>query len=170
MRGVLAPALMAAALSSTRRSANARRSHSHSRSVAPHSSEAALSKLVGSIDDFGQPLVRVAIVGRDDEMLVTVDTGFNREIMMGSGDALLLVVTMRPEIETVELGHGQSVGVSVGRLRIRWLGAERDATVFVSDRREPKRRGPIALIGTGLLAPHLLLVDFTTRLLEIDQQ
>ena len=109
-------------------------------------------------------------MGRDDEMLVTIDTGFNGELMMGSGDAALFGVNLKEDTERVELGHGRSVFVGLGRLRIRWLDTEREVTVFIHDLREPKRDGPVALIGTALLKPHLLLIDFEQGTVEIETQ
>jgi len=131
---------------------------------------AALPKLVGSVDPIGRPVVRVAVMGRDDEMLATIDTGFNGELMMGSGDAELLGVAVREQADAVELGHGQRIGVGVGLLRIRWLDAERTAKVLISDQRELRRTGPVALIGTALLKPHLLLIDFAQGTVEIETQ
>ena len=129
-----------------------------------------MPKVVGAVDQLGRPVVRVTVAGRDDEMLSTVDTGFNGELMMGSGDALQLGIVVVEDVERVELGHGQSVFVGVGRLRIRWLDAEREVTVFINDLRDPKRSGPIALIGTALLKPHLLLIDFAKDTVEIETQ
>ena len=131
---------------------------------------AALPKLVGSVDDIGRPVVRVAVVGRDDEMLATIDTGFNGELLMGMGDAALLGVGQRTQGDSVELGHGVSVAVEVGRLRIVWLDAEREVTVLITDRLQPVANGPVALVGTALLTPHLLLIDFAQGTVEIETQ
>ena len=130
-----------------------------------------MAKLVGAVDDRGRPVVRVAVVGRDDEALAIVDTGFNGEVMLVEGDAPAVGVVWRDEGESVELGHGESVNVRLGRLRIRWLDRERDVSVLVGERREPTRAGePVMLIGTQLLSPHLLLVDFEARTVEIETQ
>ena len=92
-----------------------------------------MAKLIGSVDHLGRPVVRVAIAGRDDEALGTVDTGFNLEVMMTAGDARVLGVTLLEDAEDVELGHGERVLVRLGRLRLNWLGRERDVTVLVAD-------------------------------------
>lgn len=132
---------------------------------------AALAKLIGSVDHLGRPVVRVAIAGRDDEALGTVDTGFNLEVMMTAGDARVLGVTLLEDAEDVELGHGERVLVRLGRLRLNWLGSERDVTVLVGERTRPSREGdPVLLIGTRLLKPHLLLIDFEQGTVEIDAQ
>ena len=129
-----------------------------------------MPKIIGSVDTLGRPLVRIGVVARDDAALGTVDTGFNGELMMTAGDAAALGVTVLEGSRDVELGHGQSVGVHVGRLRVRWLDAERDAAVLISDRASPTVSGPVLLIGTKLLKPHLLLIDFASDTVEIETQ
>ena len=132
---------------------------------------AVLSKLVGAVDNLGRPVVRVAIVGRDDEILGTIDTGFNGEVMLAAGDAGALGVFVSEDAEDVEPGHGEMVDVRVGRLRLKWLDVERDVVVLVSDRETLTREGnPILLIGTRLLKPHLLLIDFAQGTVEIETQ
>ena len=48
---------------------------------------------------------------------------------------------MTTKIEEAELGHGERVNLIRGRLRIRWLGEEREVIVLVSGRKEPTREG-----------------------------
>ena len=129
-----------------------------------------MPKLIGRIDALGRPIVRVAVVGRDDDCLATVDTGFNGEIMMTLGDARTLGTRILDDNEEVQLGHGRSVGVRIGQMRLRWLGAERDVSVFISDQSVPTRSGPVLLIGTALLKPNLLLIDFALNTVEIETQ
>jgi predicted aspartyl protease len=130
-----------------------------------------LAKLLGAVDHRGRPVVRVAVVGREDEVLATIDTGFNGEVMIVAGDAVAVGVAMRDGGRRVELGHGESVDVRTGRLRLRWLNLEQEVSVLIGERREPSREGePIMLIGTRLLSPHLLLVDFGSGTVEIETQ
>jgi clan AA aspartic protease len=129
-----------------------------------------LAKILGSVDQLGRPVVRVAIVGRADEVLATIDTGFNGEAMMPLGDALQLGVTVLEGTRDVELGHGHSVAVQVGRMRVQWLGYERDVGVLISDRVTQTLSGPVMLIGTRLLKSHLLLIDFERGTVQIGTQ
>ncbi len=129
-----------------------------------------MSKLIGSVDQLDRPVVRVAIMGRDDDVLATIDTGFNGEVMMAMGDAAILGVTVLEGKRDVELGHSQSVAVHVGRMRILWLEVERDVSVLISDRATSTLDGPVMLVGTRLLTPHLLLVDFAQGTVEIETQ
>ena len=130
-----------------------------------------MAKLLGAVDQRGRPVVRITVLGHEDEILATIDTGFNGEVMIVEGDAAAVGVRMREDGERVELGHGESVNVRLGRLRIRWLDTEREVSVFVGARREPSREGePIMLIGTRLLSPHLLFIDFEEKTVEIETQ
>ena len=132
---------------------------------------AALAKVIGSVDGRHRPLIRVRFVGRDDDVLAIVDTGFNGQVMMASGDARLLGVTLLEDNEEVELGHGKKVDVRLGEVRIEWLDEQHRVSVFVSERPEPTREGePVMLLGTKLLSPHLLFVDFDARTVEIETQ
>jgi predicted aspartyl protease len=131
----------------------------------------ALAKLSGSVDHRLRPLVRLRFVGCEDDVLATVDTGFNGQLMMILGDARRLGVSMHKDAEEVELGHGEKISVQLGTARIAWLERERAVAVLVSQRSEPTRDGePVVLIGTRLLTPHLLLVDFEARTVEIETQ
>ena len=142
-----------------------------SRSGGHYLSVVALPKAFGSVDVRGRPLVRVALVGRDEDVLATIDTGFHGQAMMNMGDAVLLGVTILEGSRDVELGHGHSVEVKVGRMRVRWLELEQDVSVLISDREMPTRDGdPVLLMGTRLLAPHLLLTDFASGTVEIETQ
>lgn len=130
-----------------------------------------MAKLIGHVDDRGRPVARVTVFGREDDVLATIDTGFNGEVMLVEGDAALLGVVIHEEGERVELGHGENVNVRLGRLRIRWLDQDRVVSALIARRREASREGePVMLIGTELLSPHLLFVDFDKRTVEIETQ
>jgi predicted aspartyl protease len=130
---------------------------------------AALPKIVGSVDALRRPVVRVSITGREDEVVATIDTGFNGELMATFGDAIRLGVNVDDSTETVRLGDDTQVDVKVGRIRLSWLGEDRLVTVFISPARAVAS-GPVLLIGTRLLAPHLLFIDFAADTVEIETQ
>ena len=54
-----------------------------------------MAKLVGSVDHRGRPVVRVAVAGCEDEVLATIDTGFNGQVMVVAGDAASVGVHLR---------------------------------------------------------------------------
>ena len=56
------------------------------------------------------------------------------------------------------------------RATIMWLDRERRVRVLVSDDWRTVGDAPVGLLGTDLLAPHLLLVDFAEGAVEIETQ
>jgi predicted aspartyl protease len=72
----------------------------------------------------------MAITGRDDDAVATIDTGFNGELMMSVDTAVSLGVTILENSETVQLGDNSSLDV-----RLDWLGERREVSVFVSPAR-----------------------------------
>ena len=84
--------------------------------------------------------------------------------------ATLLGVEPIQRKSEVELGDGRTVQVYEGRAAIPWLGEERRVRVLVSDDWVTIGDAPVGLLGTELLAPHLLLIDFAKRTVEIETQ
>ena len=129
-----------------------------------------MAKLIGSVDHLGRPLVRLSDVGvNNEEILALVDTGFNGGLMMGHQLAKALEVELDEDSVRVELGNGAAANVHQGYVELIWLGRRRTAQVFASAnwvQRDPD--APAALLGTGLLRPHLLLVDFEAATVEIE--
>jgi predicted aspartyl protease len=128
-----------------------------------------MAKLTGSVDELGRPVVRVRPGAGGDDFLAIVDTGFNGELMMGMEAARQLNVTLSDAMVHVELGTGITQRVRNGSLTVQWMGQELNSRVLVSDT-WPLLKGdaPIAMIGTRLLRPHLLLVDFDSSSVEIE--
>lgn len=129
---------------------------------------------VGGVDARRRPLVRVRRIGAEDDFLVLLDTGFNGDLHMTLGMARRLGFELRPEKEPMEFADGRRESVQVGRGTIEWLGEQRIVAVFASPdppKPRPVRKGEyVALLGTGLLSPHILLVDFTAMTVEIEAQ
>lgn len=56
-------------------------------------------------------------------------------------------------------------------LAIEWLGRSRRVEVMLDlDGTSSREQDPVILIGTRLLSPHLLLVDFEAETVEIETQ
>lgn len=131
----------------------------------------AVPELRGQVDALGRPIVSVVSASTGDPFLAPIDTGFNGWLMVSADDAPSIGVRTIVDLQSVQMGDGRSVLVRRGRVVLDWLGARREVEVFISD--EPSRGGegrPVALIGAELLAPHLLLVDYGARTVEIETQ
>jgi predicted aspartyl protease len=130
-----------------------------------------LAKVTGSVDDLGRPVVRIEVPGRDG-VLAVIDTGFNRALLLEAREAQAMGFVLTEEIESVELGTSVRAIVRAAIGRIMWLGREVKVQAFVSTEPSTTNRSNIAraLVGTELLAGCLLLVDFATRIVEIETQ
>ena len=127
-----------------------------------------MAKVIGSIDERGRPVVRIE--GKHDSVLVMVDTGFNGDLMVTRAAARQLGVDPDEDETVVELGDGRRVTLMEARATIRWLDKDRRARILVSDTWQTIGDAPAGLLGTEFLTPHLLLVDFETRTVEIETQ
>jgi predicted aspartyl protease len=127
-----------------------------------------MAKVIGSVDARGRPVVRIE--GKHESILVIVDTGFNRHLMTTRATATLLGADpIRRETE-VQLGDGRTVRVYETRATIMWLDRERRVRVLVSDEWTTIGDEPSGLLGTDLLLPHMLRIDFARRTVEIEAQ
>lgn len=127
-----------------------------------------MAKLTGSIDDRGRPVVRLE--WRDESLLCVVDTGFNGDLLLSATAARSVGITEGSYVSEIELGDGRLSRVTRNLLVVAWLGETRSMSVLISDSWNPRADDPVGLIGTGLLSPHLLLIDFGQRLVEIETQ
>jgi predicted aspartyl protease len=130
-----------------------------------------LAKIIGSVDDLGRPIIRLEAPGRDG-LAAVVDTGFNRSLLLLAADALALGFAIKQKTEIVELGTTERVSVRRASGEIFWLGRKLRVEALISNEPTPIYRPDTAraLIGTELLSGTLLLVDFASRLVEIETQ
>ena len=70
----------------------------------------------------------------------------------------------------IELGDGTIAEVFRTETKLNWLGEDRYVRVRISQGWVAAPDEPAALVGTGLLTPHLLLVDFGRATIEIETQ
>jgi predicted aspartyl protease len=141
------------------------------KSVAPCSSEAVLSKIWGTIDRLLRPVVRLE-TSAGESFLALVDTGFNGELMLALPDAQALGFEVSIVKINALLAGDVAQKLREGSGNLNWLGKDRRIELMVSPASNNRRMDddPIALIGTRLLTPHLLLIDFKTLTLEIEAQ
>jgi predicted aspartyl protease len=118
-------------------------------------------------------LVRVVRGRGADDLLALLDTGFDGEIYCNQSDAIALGVRLSGGVERVELAGGVKATVQRGELEITWMGRVHTACALISgiQRTKPAADGePAALIGSSLLRPHLVLLDYSAMTIEIEEQ
>lgn len=125
-----------------------------------------MAKVVGSVDGRDRPVVRIP--GRLDDLLVTVDTGFNGDVIVSPAGLTLLGLLPEGPIVDVELGNGSKASLQVIRAQIEWLDEIRNIQLLLAKDWQPSSDDPVGLIGVRLLTPHLLLIDFSGKSVEIE--
>jgi predicted aspartyl protease len=106
-----------------------------------------------------------------DSILATVDTGFNGDLFMSAADALQFGWRGSGIRSAVKLADAERE-IEEAEASILWMGKPRDVELLLSHA-EPRPSAadePIALIGTRLMTPHLLLIDFQAATVEIEEQ
>lgn len=129
-----------------------------------------MSKLTGRIDHLLRPIVRIEV--GDESVLCLVDTGFNGELMICETDAKRLGFTILNDGVDIMLAGEQRDRAKQGIGTIKFMGEKRRIRIFVTPDRGVIRRGgdPIAMIGTGLLMPNTLFINFAEQTVEIKTQ
>ena len=116
----------------------------------------------------------MALPDRDTNVLVLLDTGFNGALHCTRDIASEIGVVPVSERIEVELAGGVTQQAQVGSLRIVWFGRQRNVDVFVTASPASPRRlvdgEPVALLGSLLLAPHLVLLDYGINTVEIEER
>lgn len=136
-----------------------------------------MHEVIGSVDDRGRPLVRLQLQGREDDMLVIVDTAFTGELLLSSNEALQWGVMILDVESDLELGDYSKVVAKQGLVTAEWLGRQLDVTVQVTpdpttpagSRQQERRRdgAPVGLLGTGMLSRAILSIDFPQRVVSV---
>ena len=125
-------------------------------------------KLAGSVDERGRPTVRLETP--NESLLVVVDTGFNGDLMLSRDAARVLGAASDFSETEVELGDGKNARVFEARTVIEWLGKQRPVRVLISDELTTHGDAPVGLLGTNLLAPHVLRIDFAEGSVSVEAE
>lgn len=105
-----------------------------------------------------------------ESFLAIIDTGFNGDLMVTTAAAQLMASDPPQGAVRVELGDESTVDVTETVAKLSWLDVTRPVRVLISDSWTARPDEPCCLIGTGLLTPHLLLIDFERQTVEIESQ
>jgi len=125
-----------------------------------------LAEIIGHVDARNRPIVRLSIAGLEDDVPAIVDTGFNGELLINESDVGRFQLRLHDFKETVELADRRQELLPHGTGRVLWFGRLRSVNVFIAQGDQPRAARPdepVALLGTALLSPHKLTVDFATR-------
>lgn len=79
----------------------------------------------------------------------------------------MLGVAPTGRVATVELGDGSTAFVEAARVTIPWLSESRRVRILVTDVWKSTPDDVVGLLGTGLLSPHRLMIDFSSRTVDI---
>lgn len=135
--------------------------------------EEVLSDIIGHVDARGRPIVSLPTLDQEDEFLVVVDTGFNGTLLLHDGDIARRKCDITRLEETVEFADRERRALLLGRSQIIWFGQLLHVDVLISPpnrSRAAMADEPIGLLGTALLSPHKLTVDFAARRVVITEQ
>ena len=107
-----------------------------------------------------------------DGFLAVVDTGFNRTLMMQSTDAEAMGFVITENTVVAESGTTVHALLHRATGTIQWLDRSISVDILISNEPAATHRPDTAraLLGTELLEGCLLLVDFASRLVEIETQ
>jgi hypothetical protein len=125
-----------------------------------------LSEIIGHVDAHGRPIVSLSVANQEDELLVVVDTGFNGTLLLHDGPVARQGCEITGFEETVEFADRERRTLLLGRTRIAWFGPAQDVNVFISRPAQSRAASPdepVGLLGTALLSPHRLTIDFASR-------
>jgi predicted aspartyl protease len=132
--------------------------------------------LGGSVDDVGQPMVRIKVLNYSDSVIAFIDTGFNGALLIDETQAQRMGLSIAPPrvTEQVRLASQRNERFLVARGDFLWFGERRKVTALVmaepAQARSARRLRTVEeeiLIGTELLKDCRLEIDFPKRTVRI---
>ncbi len=125
----------------------------------------------GGVDQRGRPLIRITVIGFDDELVAMVDTGFNGELLMSEKVAADWGISPVGIAAKLELGDGSKIFAGRATVAVLWMGKRRAIAVQITPSTKGKKQAdePVALIGTRLLADDILEINFPAQTVVIRQ-
>jgi hypothetical protein len=126
----------------------------------------------GGVDQLLRPLLRLKIGTADDELLTMIDTGFNGQLLMTTGQASRFGIHAGDVLDIVTLADGSEALVYNCAVPIEWFGRTRMVTAFVSPAPSDAPHGdaPLALLGNRLIAPDCLEIHFGRQTVTLRQE
>jgi predicted aspartyl protease len=130
-----------------------------------------LSDIVGHVDARNRPIALIPLPSDTDGLLVTIDTGFSGQLLIHDTDFLRLKCQLTDLNIPVELADRRKGALALARGAIVWFGQSLIVDILVARTAKPlpPPDEPTALLGTGLLNPNRLTVDFATRRVVISE-
>ncbi len=126
------------------------------------------SRIRGFIDRRLRPLILLQGEG-NTTFLAMVDTGFNAEMWCGdelAGDLNFMPTGVFRPVSTAGGGHV----VELANGYIQWFGVRRSVVALVKAEEQKRNQDePSALVGTALIRPDRLVLDFLEETLEISR-
>jgi predicted aspartyl protease len=132
-----------------------------------------LSDIIGHVDARNRPIILLPLPNDEDGLLVTVDTGFSGQLLIHDADFPRLKCELTDLRVPVELADRRTGVLAQARGRITWFGESLAVDILVATTERSYRAPPdepTALLGTGLLNPNRLIVDFASRRVVISRE
>ena len=121
----------------------------------------------GRIDNQGQPVISVRLIGIEDPYTALIDTGFNGDLIIYEEHAREAELTIERGARPVTLADGSRVELVRADGVIEWFGEQCRVIVFLIP--GPAPRHGRWQIGTQLLRDCRLEIDFRERSVRLSR-
>jgi predicted aspartyl protease len=124
----------------------------------------------GRVDARRRPIIDLSFAepaGAYASIPALVDTGFNGDVIVEGGRLRDIPCRLLDWYEHVDVVGG-TAAVRVAESSVHWLGEVRTVTVLITlSDKTPRRGDPIAAVGTRLLHPASVTIDFLEEFVSI---
>ncbi|MEK7659567.1 MAG: hypothetical protein AAB338_02890 [Patescibacteria group bacterium] len=122
----------------------------------------------GWIDDHGQPIMQLQLLGLEDPVVALIDTGFNGELIIYEEHAHQAHLRIKPKASDITLADGSRAEFLISEGVIEWFGESRQTTIFVIPGPAPQKGR--WQIGTQLLRDCRLEINFRERNVRLSRE